>query len=114
MSVASTPTVRWLALLFGGWVNRRQLEVIAYLQEENRILKQRLGVRRLRFTDAERGRLARKAHALGYKLLQTLETLVTPDTLMRCKVDFSSVTFVQPAAAGIRLRVSSPASIRGE
>jgi len=26
-------------------VNRRQLEVIAYLQEENRILKQRLGVR---------------------------------------------------------------------
>jgi len=64
-------------------VNRRQLEVIAYLQEENRILKQRLGVRRLRFTDAERGRLARKAHALGYKLLQTLETLVTPDTLMR-------------------------------
>ena len=80
---ASTPTVRWLALLFGGWVNRRQLEVIAYLQEENRILKERLGGQRLRFTHAERCRLARKAHALGYKLLHALETLVTPDTLMR-------------------------------
>lgn len=43
----------------------------------------RLGGRRLRFTDAERARLARKAHALGYKLLHTLETLVTPETLMR-------------------------------
>jgi len=64
-------------------VSRRQLETIAYLQEENRILKQRLGSRRLRFTDAERSRLARKAHALGYKLLHTLETLVTPETLMR-------------------------------
>ena len=64
-------------------MSRRQLETIAYLQEENRILKQRLGSRRLRFTDAERSRLARKAHALGYKLLHTLETLVTPETLMR-------------------------------
>jgi len=64
-------------------VNRRQAAAIAYLQEENRILKERLGERRLRFTDAERCRLARKAHALGYKLLHTLETLVTPDTLLR-------------------------------
>src|SRR5438552_2907109 len=78
-----SPPLRPLLMLFGGWVNRRQLDVIAYLQEENRILKERLGERRLRFTDAERCRLARKAHALGYRLLHTLETLVTPDTLMR-------------------------------
>jgi putative transposase len=37
----------------------------------------------LRFTDAERCRLARKANALGRKLLCALDTLVTPDTLMR-------------------------------
>jgi len=33
--------IRWRILLvaLGGWANRRQLEVIAYLREENRILK---------------------------------------------------------------------------
>jgi hypothetical protein len=64
-------------------VNRRQLDLIDYLQEENRVLKERLDGRRIRFTDAERRRLARKAYALGRKVLKELETLVTPDTLMR-------------------------------
>lgn len=70
-------------LMFAGWVNRHQLDVIEYLQEENRVLKARLGGKHLRFTDAERCRLARKAHALGRKLLSELDTLVTPDTLLR-------------------------------
>jgi hypothetical protein len=43
-----------LLLMFAGWINRHQLDVIEYLQEENRVLKERLGGRRLRFTDAER------------------------------------------------------------
>ena len=72
-----------LLVIFAGWVNRRQLDVIEYLQEENRVLKERLGGRRIRFTDAERRRLARKAQALGRKVLNELETLVTPDTLLR-------------------------------
>jgi putative transposase len=72
-----------LLMLFAGWVNRHQLDVIDYLHEENRVLKERLGGRRIHFTDAERRRLARKAHALGRKALNELETLVTPDTLLR-------------------------------
>src|SRR3979490_554895 len=72
-----------LLVTFAGWVNRRQLDVIAYLQEENRVLKERLGGRRIRFTDAERRRLARKAYALGRKVLNELETLIAPDTLLR-------------------------------
>src|SRR6202022_4429511 len=72
-----------LLAIFAGWVNRRQLDVIEYLQEENRVLKERLDGRRIRFTDAERCRLARKAQALGRKVLNELETLVTPDTLLR-------------------------------
>jgi putative transposase len=72
-----------LLSVFAGWVNRHQLDVIEYLQEENRVLKERLGGRRLRFTDAERRRAARKAQALGRKVLSELETLVTPDTLLR-------------------------------
>jgi putative transposase len=70
-------------MLLAGWINRRQLEAIEYVKEENRLLKERLDGRRLRFTDAERRRLARRAYALGRKALSELDTLVTPDTLMR-------------------------------
>jgi putative transposase len=77
------PPLQMLLLVFAGWVNRQQLDVIEYLKEENRVLKERLGSQRIRFTDAERRRLARKAHALGRKALNELGTLVTPDTLMR-------------------------------
>jgi hypothetical protein len=72
-----------LLLMFAGWVNRHQLDVIEYLQEENRVLKERVRGRCLRFTDAERRRLARKAQALGRKVLNELQTPVTPDTLLR-------------------------------
>ena len=72
-----------LLIVLAGWVNRRQMDMIEYLQEENRVLKERMGGRRLRFTDAERRRLARKAQALGRKVLNEIETLVTPDTLLR-------------------------------
>lgn len=82
MQPSFTP-LRFLILMFAGWISRRQLDVIQYLREENRVLKERLGGRRLRFTDAERRRLARKAQALGRKVLNELDTLVTPDTLLR-------------------------------
>ena len=72
-----------ILLMFAGWINRHQMNLIEYLQEENRVLKERLGGRRLRFTDAERRRLARKAQVLGRRVLNELETLVTPDTLLR-------------------------------
>lgn len=61
----------------------RVIDTLRYLQEENRVLKERLDGRRLCFTDAERCRLARKAQSLGRKVLSELETLVTPDTLLR-------------------------------
>lgn len=57
-------------MMLAGWVNRRQLEVIDYLKEENRILKERLGGHRIQFTDVERRRLARKARTLGRKVLR--------------------------------------------
>jgi putative transposase len=69
--------------MFSGWVNRHQLDVFEFLQEENRVMKERLGGRRIRFTDVEGRRLARKAQLLGRKVLKELETLFTPDTLLR-------------------------------
>ena len=80
MSVAP---LQFLLLVFAGWVNRRQVEILEYLREENRILREQLGGRRLRFTDAQRRRLATKGQALGRRVLQQLAGLVTPDTILR-------------------------------
>jgi hypothetical protein len=52
---------------FSGWVHRRQLIVIEFLQAENRMLKERLRGKRIKFTDAERTRPARKAKVIGRK-----------------------------------------------
>jgi hypothetical protein len=70
-------------MMFAEWLNRHQLDLIDYLHEDNRLLDERLDGRRIRFTDAERRRLARKAHVLGRKAPSALDTLVTPDTLLR-------------------------------
>ena len=54
----------------------------AYLVEENRVLREQIGHRRMRFTDDQRRRLAAKAKILGWKRLSQLATIVTPDTLL--------------------------------
>src|ERR1700680_5138529 len=70
-------------MIAAGWVYRHQLIVIEFLQAENRLLKERLRGKRIRFTDAERALLARKAKAVGRKALLELDTVVSPDTLLR-------------------------------
>src|SRR5438128_12697948 len=72
-----------LSAMVAGWVQRHQQQVIAYLQEENRVLKAQHGGRQLRLTDTERRRLATLAHPLGRKRLKEIATVATPDTLMR-------------------------------
>ena len=65
------------------WLNRQQQAAIDDLKEENRLLREKVGDRRLHFTDAERRRLAIRAKALGHKLLSQLDTLVAPDAVLR-------------------------------
>ncbi len=74
---------QFLAVTFAGWVNRSQQDVIEYLKEENRVLREQLGARRLRFTDDQRRRLAAKAKAMCRENLREIANLVTPDTLLR-------------------------------
>ncbi len=71
--------IAWLATS----INRHQDHVIAYLRQENRILKAKLKGRRMQLTDAERRRLAVLAHSIARKDLKDLATLATPDTLRR-------------------------------
>ncbi len=58
-----------LLLTVSGWVNRHQQEVIEYLVEENRVLKEQIKGRRLRLTDEQRRRLAVKTKCLGRQKL---------------------------------------------
>lgn len=66
-----------------GWMNRRQQEVIEYLKEENRILREKLGHKRLILNDAQKRRLAHVGMKLGRDLLRQFGTLFSPDTILR-------------------------------
>ena len=50
-----------MVVALAGWINQQQEDVIDYLREEVRVLKELNGKKRLRFTDEQRRRLARKA-----------------------------------------------------
>ena len=81
--MASTFPLRFLLATFAGWVNRQQAQAIDYLVEENRVLKEQLGGKRLGLTDDQRRRLAAKGKTLGRRLLREVATIVTPDTILR-------------------------------
>jgi putative transposase len=74
--------LRFLLLTLSGWMNQHQQQVIEYLREENRVLREQLGDRRLRFTDDQRRRLAARAKGLGRRLLAEVASIVTPETLL--------------------------------
>src|SRR5579864_1313894 len=73
---------RFVLIAVAGWMNQHQLQIIDYLREENRVLREQLGGRRVRLNDDQRRRLAAKAKALGRKLLAEVATIVTPETLL--------------------------------
>lgn len=72
----------FVVLSMAGWMNRHQQQIIEYLIEENRVLREQIGRRRMRFTNDQRRRLAARAKELGRKLLAQVATIVTPETLM--------------------------------
>src|SRR6202158_2804690 len=73
---------RFVLIAAAGWMNQRHLQIIDYLREENRVLREQLGERRVRLNDDQRRRLAAKAKGLGRKLLEEVATIVTPETLL--------------------------------
>ena len=76
-------TLQLLLATFAGWVNRYQAQAIDYLIEENRVLTEQIGGKRLRLTNDQRRRLAAKGKMLGRRFLGQVATIVTPDTIMR-------------------------------
>jgi putative transposase len=75
--------LRFLILTAAGWMNRHQEDVIDYLREENRVLREQLGPRPRRLTDAQRRRFAVRGQKLGRRVLMQVAGIVTPDTILR-------------------------------
>ena len=75
--------LRILLAALVGWRDSRQQEALAYLIEENRILRSQLHGRRVRLSDDDRCRLAVRGHRLGRRGLRQVATIVTPDTILR-------------------------------
>ena len=76
-------TLQFLVLTMAGWLNRQQEELIDYLREENRVLREHLGSPPLRLTDAQRRRLAVGGKRLVRRALTQVAGIVTPDTILR-------------------------------
>ena len=75
--------LQFLILTTAGWLNRHQEDLIDYLREQNRVLREQLGGRPLRLTDAQRRRLAVRGQKLGRRVLMQVAGIVTPDTILR-------------------------------
>ena len=75
--------LHFLVFTVAGWLNRHQEDLIDYLREENRVLREQLGGRPLRLSDAQRRRLAVRGQKLGRRVLTQVAGIVTPDTILR-------------------------------
>ena len=65
-----SPPMTWkpwtfFAVAIAGWMNRQQQEVISYLTEENRILREKLGHKRVILNDNQKRRLAAAVGNVG-------------------------------------------------
>jgi putative transposase len=97
---ANLSPVRLLLVTLAGWVNRQQQEVIEYLVEKNRVLREQLRGRRVRLTDDQRRRLAARGYRLGRRVLRRVATIVTPDTILRWHRLLIARKWTFPAEAG--------------
>ena len=73
---------RFVLIAVAGWMNQWEYQIIDYLREENRVLREQLGQRRLRFNDDQRRRLAVKAKGLTRRLVEEMSPMVTWETLL--------------------------------
>jgi transposase len=75
-------SLRILLAALVGWLDQRQQAAVAYLIEENRILRGHVRGR-IRLSDDERRRLAVRGHQVGRRRLCGIAAIVTPDTILR-------------------------------
>jgi hypothetical protein len=76
--VIDSAALQMVLSVLTGWLDRREREAVAYLIEENRLLRRQLGTRRLRLTDDDRRRLGARAYRMGRAALREIATIVAP------------------------------------
>jgi transposase InsO family protein len=81
--VIDLTTLQLVLSVLTGWLDCREREAVAYLIEENRLLRRQLGGRRLRLTDDDRRRVAAQTYRVGRAALGQIATIATPDTPLR-------------------------------
>jgi hypothetical protein len=103
------------ACAVAGYANREQQRIIDYLRAKNAVFREKLGRRRIRLNDDQRRRPAANGKALGRKLLATVATLVSPDTILRWhrlliarKWDYSDRLHKRPGRPQISREVQAP------
>jgi len=73
-----------LLVMLAGWMNRHQQDVIEYLKEENKILREKLGTKRILRNDSQRMRLGRLlGKRLGRAVLADACCVFSPDTILK-------------------------------
>ena len=75
--------LQFLVLTTAAWLNRQQEDVIDYLREENRILREQIGSKPVRFSDTQRRRLAVCGRRLGREMLVEFAVIASLDTILR-------------------------------
>ena len=89
------------------WIVREQDGVIAFLREENRVLRAHLRGRRLQLSDEERRRLAVLGHQLGRAALAQVATIATADTILRWHRELTARRCLHPRRRNGRPRVEA-------
>jgi hypothetical protein len=101
---------QWFVAALCSWILREQDDVIAFLREENRVLRAHLRGRHLHLSDEERRGLAVLGHQLGRAALAQVATITTADTILRWHRELTARRCVQARRRGGRPRVE--ASVR--
>ncbi|MHC4061141.1 MAG: integrase core domain-containing protein [Planctomycetota bacterium] len=70
-------------MMLAGWINRHQQDVIEYLKTENKILREKLGRKRILLNDEQRKKLAVLGKRLGRKVLLEACCAFSPDTILK-------------------------------
>lgn len=89
-----------MVLLVAGWLNRHQQQAIVYLRAENRVLRDRIVERRLRFTKEERRMLALAGEPVGRAALRVIATLASPETVLGWYRELVARKYSAPKAKG--------------
>jgi len=85
---------RFVLIALAGWMNHRQYQVIDYLREENRVLREQLGNRRLRFNDDQRRIVT------GLKMMMGREQQIEPENSVAIRL----LRKIAPVTSTCRLR----------